>query len=184
MSTAIVTGASRGIGRAIAERLASDGYDVIGTYARNEIAATQVAAAIGATMHRVDLGAANAVTDLVGQLGDTPVDVLVNNAGIFEYEDFGEFDMALWHEVMQVNLGAVVELSTALASRFSRGGSIVNISPLPIGATLDTEKGVFYWQAGPGFVGDYVFDFLVTEGPHNKMKKKRVKIKILPGTGK
>lgn len=130
MSTALVTGASRGIGRAIAERLAIDGFSVIGTYARNEAAAKQVSATTGATMYRVDFAAADAVAGLVGQLGETPVDVLVNNAGIFEYEDFDHFDMALWRKVMQVNLDAVAELSTALRPRFTRGGSIVNISSL------------------------------------------------------
>jgi hypothetical protein len=58
----------------------------------------------------------------------------------------------------------------------------LNLSPLPIGSTLDSQKGVFYWLPGPGFVGDYVFDFVITEGPLSKikMKRKQVKIKILP----
>ena len=130
MSTAVVTGASRGIGRAIAERLAADGYDVIGTYARNESAAAEVTAAIGATMHRVEFSAAGAAAAFAGQLDPAPIDVLVNNAGIFEYEDIADFDMDLWRRVMQVNLDAVVELATALQARFRRGGAIVNISSL------------------------------------------------------
>ncbi len=130
MSTAIVTGASRGIGRAIAERLTADGYTVIGTYAHNEAAAAEVAGATGATMHRVDFTAVDALSDFVDQLAGTPIDVLVNNAGIFEYEDFDEFDMDLWRRVMRVNLDAVVELATAVSPRFNRGGSIVNISSL------------------------------------------------------
>ena len=130
MSRAIVTGASRGIGRAIAERLVADGHTVIGTYAHNEAAAAEVAKAIGATMHRVDLAAAGAVAEFVEQLEPAYFDVLVNNAGIFEYEDFEDFDMELWRRVMQVNLDGVVELSTALRPRFNHGGSIVNISSL------------------------------------------------------
>jgi NAD(P)-dependent dehydrogenase (short-subunit alcohol dehydrogenase family) len=130
MSTAIVTGASRGIGRAIAERLTADGYTVIGTYAHNEAAAAEVTDAIGATMHRVDFATAGAVADFVELLADTPLDVLVNNAGIFKYEDFDDFDMDLWRRVMRVNLDAVVELSTGLRPRLNRGGSIVNISSL------------------------------------------------------
>jgi len=56
------------------------------------------------------------------------------------------------------------------------------LTSLPIGSTLNPEKGVFYWLPGPGFVGDYIFDFVITEGPlsKNKMKLKRVKIQILP----
>ncbi len=130
MKTAIVTGASRGIGRAIAERLAADGYAVIGTYAANRAAADSVAGEIDATMIQVDFGKAGAVAQLVDAVGDARIDVLVNNAGIFKYEAFDHFDMSLWREVMQVNLDAIVELSTALRPRFEDGGSIVNISSL------------------------------------------------------
>ncbi len=52
-----------------------------------------------------------------------------------------------------------------------------NVSPLPIGSTLDKEKGVFYWNPGPGFLGDYELVFADNFGNHSK----RVKIKILPG---
>jgi len=52
-----------------------------------------------------------------------------------------------------------------------------NVSPLPIGSTLDREKGIFYWNPGPGFIGNYEFVFTDTSGNHSK----RVKIKILPG---
>jgi len=130
MKTAIVTGASRGIGRAIAERLTADGYAVIGTYAGNRSAAEAVAGALGASMHQADFGAAGAVDGLVEAIGDVPIDVLVNNAGIFEYETFEAFDMRQWRRVMQINLDAVVELSTALRPRLQDGGSIVNISSL------------------------------------------------------
>jgi hypothetical protein len=57
------------------------------------------------------------------------------------------------------------------------------LTSLPIGSTLDTEKGVFCWQPGPGFVGEYTFDFVlgVKQGLLNKIKRIRVKIKIIPG---
>jgi hypothetical protein len=65
------------------------------------------------------------------------------------------------------------------------------LTSLPIGSTLDIERGVFYWQPGPGFVGDYMFDFVfipnasdtinVSKGllNKNKIKRKRLKIKII-----
>lgn len=130
MKTAIVTGASRGIGRAIAGRLAGDGYAVIGTFAGNKPAADEAAAETGATMHQVDFAKAGAVASFVEAVGDVSIDVLVNNAGIFRYENFDAFDMSLWRDVMQVNLDAIVELSTALRPRLADGGSIVNISSL------------------------------------------------------
>ncbi|MCP5054710.1 MAG: hypothetical protein GY940_46525 [bacterium] len=55
------------------------------------------------------------------------------------------------------------------------------ITSLPIGSTLDSEKGVFYWQAGPGFVGVYRFDFLVSDNSTlDKGTRKQIAVKILP----
>ena len=52
--------------------------------------------------------------------------------------------------------------------------------PLPFGSTLDSQRGIFYWLPGLAFVGDYIFDFVIKEGITGKMKRKRIKIKILP----
>jgi hypothetical protein len=57
--------------------------------------------------------------------------------------------------------------------------STLNISPLPIGSTLDTERGVFSWQPGAGFIGEYRFVF-VEKGPGGQMIKKNINIKIIP----
>ncbi len=51
---------------------------------------------------------------------------------------------------------------------------------LPLGSTLDTEKGIFYWIPAPGFIGDYNLEFLVPGGPGESSKIKQVKIRILP----
>jgi hypothetical protein len=70
------------------------------------------------------------------------------------------------------------------------------LTSLPIGSTLDIEKGVFYWQPGPGFVGDYILDFVFIPGASdtisvskgllnkNKVKRQRLKIKIIPSSEK
>jgi hypothetical protein len=52
--------------------------------------------------------------------------------------------------------------------------------PLPAGSTMDSERGIFYWQPVAGYVGDYTFDFVGFDFAAGKMKRKRVKIKILP----
>jgi hypothetical protein len=54
----------------------------------------------------------------------------------------------------------------------------LNSSPLPIGSTLDQKRGVFYWQPGPGFYGDYDFIFIKAGG--NDKEQVRIRIKILP----
>jgi hypothetical protein len=59
------------------------------------------------------------------------------------------------------------------------GESLVNMTPLPIGSTLDKKRGVFYWQPGPGFLGEYAFVFIrrTVEG---RFSKKNITIKIVP----
>jgi hypothetical protein len=59
------------------------------------------------------------------------------------------------------------------------GKSTLNLSSLPIGSTLDRERGVFYWQPGPGFIGEYPLIF-IRKGKNNEMTKKTIIIKIKP----
>jgi hypothetical protein len=57
----------------------------------------------------------------------------------------------------------------------------LNLSPLPIGSTLDSERGIFYWQPGPGFIGEYRFVFILSEKEKTgMMSKKDIIIKIIP----
>jgi hypothetical protein len=56
--------------------------------------------------------------------------------------------------------------------------------PLPIGSTLDPQRGIFYWSPGPAFVGEYTFDFVIKESLSGKLTRKRVRVKILPKFGK
>ena len=56
----------------------------------------------------------------------------------------------------------------------------LNLSSLPIGSTLDMERGVFYWQPGPGFIGDYHFIFIIKEEKTEGIKKRVVRIRIIP----
>ena len=70
-------------------------------------------------------------------------------------------------------------------SKFYSGYLVVGqqLWPLPIGSTLDTEKGVFYWIPGPGFIGEYRLVF-VKKGPDGAMNKKLINMKIVPKFGK
>jgi hypothetical protein len=57
----------------------------------------------------------------------------------------------------------------------------LNISSHPIGSTLDSERGIFYWQPGPGFIGEYRFVFILSEeGKTGMMSKKDIIVKIVP----
>ena len=134
---AIVTGASRGLGQAMARALAEAGADVAGV-ASSDLAAT--AAIVGATGRRFaaireDLGqpgaAARVVDAAAAALGG--VDILVNNAGIIRRQDALDFTEADWDDVLNVNLKSVFFLAQQAARRFvaqGNGGKIINIASL------------------------------------------------------
>jgi NAD(P)-dependent dehydrogenase (short-subunit alcohol dehydrogenase family) len=125
---AIVTGVSIGIGRAIAERLASDGYEIHGTYLSHERQARQLASELpGSVLHRVDLADPDGPQALLEQLPDGPWHALVNNAGIALEEPLDRFDAAVWQRTLAINLVAPVALARALESRLV-DGSVVNIA--------------------------------------------------------
>jgi len=138
MAVAFVTGASRGIGRAIALRLAGDGHDVAVGYAEQASAADQVADEVRGTGRRAitvagDLARTDVARRLVAQVESElgPVDVLVANAGIVT-PPTGVLDIAIedWERMLAVNLTAPFVLAqSAFAGMCDRGfGRIVFIS--------------------------------------------------------
>jgi len=115
MRTALVTGASRGIGRAIAERLAREDYEVIAA-ARSRAELDEVVAAINA-----DGGRARAVVldvadpqAVAAALTGADVDVLVNNAGIGILKPFMELTAADWQRTLDVNVNALYHVTHAV----------------------------------------------------------------------
>jgi NAD(P)-dependent dehydrogenase (short-subunit alcohol dehydrogenase family) len=131
---ALVTGGSRGIGAAIARRLAADGADVALTYARSAVGAHEVVAAVEATGRRARAFAADnrdaaaverAVEATVAELGQ--LDILVNNAGVFIAGPVSELGIADFDETVAVNLRAAFVASRAASARLGEDGRIVSI---------------------------------------------------------
>jgi 3-oxoacyl-[acyl-carrier protein] reductase len=131
---ALVTGGSRGIGAAIAEKLAKDGADVALTYARSIDQARAVVGGIEAMGRRAlailaDNNDAAAVEAAVKQTVVTlgRLDILVNNAGIFRAAPLDALTLADFDEMIAVNLRAVFAASKVAAEQMGEGGRIISI---------------------------------------------------------
>ena len=135
--TAVVTGGSRGIGRAIALRLATQGADVCFSYRGNVAAAEETAAAIRALGRRAvavqadvaDPEAADAlIKTAIAELGK--VDILVNNAGITRDDLIMRMSIDAWKEVLDTNLSGAFYAIKAVTRPMlkARGGRIINIT--------------------------------------------------------
>jgi 3-oxoacyl-[acyl-carrier protein] reductase len=136
--SAIVTGGSRGIGRAVVQRLAADGAHVVFGYRRNGEAARRVEQAVaadGGTAHavRADLGTAGGVAELLTQAEEhlDGLDILVNNAAAaFTPTPLAEVTDDDYDRIMAVNSTAVFRLLRHAARQMRDGGRIITISTL------------------------------------------------------
>lgn len=147
--TAIVTGASKGIGAALAKRLASDGLRTIVNYASSPSDAKNVVAAIEAAggrakAVRADVSDSLAVKELFDQAEAEygPVDVLVNNAGISKLAPLAQVSDADFQRLIAVNLTGAFNGMREGARRVRDGGRIINLSTSLIGSYLPAH-GVY-----------------------------------------
>ncbi|MGY3618739.1 SDR family oxidoreductase [Bradyrhizobium sp. USDA 10063] len=142
---ALVTGASRGIGAAVAERLAKDGFTVVINYAGNTKAAEAVASRIEAAGGRAltakaDVSDPNAVRGMFGaaEAAFGGVDVLVNNAGIMKLAKIADSDDAQFDQHIAINLKGSFNAMREAARRLRDGGRIINFSTSVVGTKLET----------------------------------------------
>ena len=142
---ALVTGAARGIGSAIAERLGRDGFAVIVNYSGSTAEAESVARTIGAAGGRAlavkaDVSDPRAVREMfdnaVAKFGG--IDVLVNNAGIMTLGNVADFEDAAFDKQIAVNLKGTFNTLREAARRLRPGGRIINLSSSVVGLLQPT----------------------------------------------
>ena len=137
MATALITGASNGIGLELARRLAADGTDLI-LVARSvdklQAIATELSGRHGikAGVIGQDLGYEGAADELMQKLGDQRVDMLINNAGFGEFGTFIDADMKRLNQMVQLNVAALTSLAHAMGRRMvaQGGGQILNVASI------------------------------------------------------
>ncbi|GGR04590.1 glucose 1-dehydrogenase [Kitasatospora griseola] len=172
---ALVTGASRGIGRGIAERLAQDGATVAIGYARDHDAATTVLKKIHADGGRAFLvhaplgshGDAARLWDAFDRAGheytpDGKLDILVNNAGIGRSSALAELTEAEFDEVFAVNVRAPFFLTQQALPRLRDGGRVINISS---GVARIAMPEITAYNATKGALDNFTLNLAAQLGP-------------------
>ncbi len=145
MKRFLITGASRGIGRAIAEKLAASDVELL-LHGRDTVALADVCNSVKPSCARVlrlihDLAVTSGVADLIAEVGKDPLDLLVNNAGVAVVKPFGEITKVEWEQTVGVNITAPFVLTQHFAPRMLPGSSIVNI------LSIAAKTGFANWSA-------------------------------------
>ncbi len=131
MKRYLITGASRGIGRAVAEKLAGKNVELL-LHGRDRVALTETRRVVESRCAKVtslihDLATTRGVSDLIAEVGREPIELLVNNAGIAIVKPFTEITAIEWEQTIGVNVTAPFLLTQRFAPRMPPGSSIVNM---------------------------------------------------------
>ncbi|EAR07528.1 SDR family oxidoreductase [Reinekea blandensis] len=140
MKTAVITGANRGIGLALAERLSQQGYRIIGVCRHSSDELNAIAEQV---IENIDVTSAEAVTQLQQALADTPIDLLINNAGLLEDNVLGSIDFDSIQRMMDVNAYAPLRVTEALVANL-KPGSKVGMITSRMGSIADNTSGGRY----------------------------------------
>ena len=150
MATVIITGANRGLGLEMAKQYSANGWNVIGT-AREPEKAKELNALDKVTVMQLDIADDSSTQNFAEQLGNQPVDLFINNAGIYGPSDF---DRKGWLDLFNINVVGPVELATALKSNVakSEGKKMVVLSS-QVGSIAENDSGnMMYYRTSKAAV--------------------------------
>ncbi len=171
--TALVTGASRGIGRAIALRMARDHAAVAVNYRERAAEADAVVSAIRSAGGRAlavqaDVGDAAQVRAMAERIAAElgPADILVNNAGVFRRGDLGDFDFSQMEGMRRVNVDGLVHVTRAFVEgmKLRRFGRVVNLTSIAAHGT--SMAGTTFYAATKAAVAVMTRRFALELGPY------------------
>jgi NAD(P)-dependent dehydrogenase (short-subunit alcohol dehydrogenase family) len=145
MKRYLITGASRGIGRAIAEKLAAENVTLL-LHGRDTVALAETRKGVEPHCSKViplihDLATSAGISNLIAEVGAEPIDLLVNNAGVAIVKPFGEITQIEWEQTLGVNVTAPFMLTQHFAPRMPPGSSVVNI------LSIAAKTGFANWSA-------------------------------------
>jgi 3-oxoacyl-[acyl-carrier protein] reductase len=181
MTRALVTGASRGIGRAIAVALARDGHQVIANYRSNEEAARETQRAIEEAGGKVELSRfdvadrAETTAAIEALLAAAPIEIVVNNAGVVRDQVFPLMSGAEWDTVIQTTLGGFYNVTRPLMESMirRRWGRIINLSS--VSGVIGNRGQVNYSAAKAGIIG-------ATKALSKELAKRKITVNcVAPG---
>jgi 3-oxoacyl-[acyl-carrier protein] reductase len=167
--TALVTGASRGIGAATARRLAAEGAHVIVHYGNSKAEAEQVAADIRnaggqATLAHANLDTATAADALAAAVTAPTIDILVNNAGIAPFAGIEDTTAETFDSIVNVNMKSLFFITQKFLPRIPNGGRVINLSSA---VSRTSFPGIPAYSASKGFVDVLTLHLAATLGPRN-----------------
>jgi len=155
MPTVFITGANRGLGLEFTRQYAAAGYTVIAT-CRNPIGVGELASIPGDIhVHGLEVTSGAQLARLADDLAETPIDILINNAGIFGPRGCGpaEIDLSQWHNVMEINAMTPLLVSAAFSRNVAATqGKIITISSNMGGMTNNTSGGDYIYRSSKAAV--------------------------------
>lgn len=188
MSTALVTGANRGLGYEYARQLLERGWDVIACTRKREAAALlELAERFGARLRICELDVTDhaAVDRLADELRERPLDLLVNNAGTtgpkgtpecMEYQGLANMDYEIWRDIFEVNVLGLFKVATAFHPHLASAdrGLLVNLSSDLGSAAQNTQGNVYSYRASKAAVN------IITKGMGNEWRDV-ISVAMAPG---